>query len=151
MLTSNPSVIEALDLAEIGFLTAVNEEGQPQTSPIWFLRQGEELIVYNRASSPRLQSLEGNPRVSLTLRGDRKGNGLLTIEGTAKLDHDLPPADQIPEYLAKYGEAVRRLGWTPADFAADYSVGITIRPTRVRAWGMKNVIGAETETGSATT
>jgi PPOX class probable F420-dependent enzyme len=143
MLTTNPKVIEALDLAEVAFLTAVNAEGQPQTSPVWFLREGDELVVYNRPISPRLQSLESNPRVALTLRGDRQGNGLLTIEGTAAVDEGLLPADQVPEYVDKYDAGIRRLGWTPDVFAAEYSVGVRIQVTRVRAWGMSQVIGAE--------
>jgi PPOX class probable F420-dependent enzyme len=149
MLTDNQRVTEALDLAEVGFLTAVNPEGQPQTSPVWYLRQGDELIVFNRPSSPRLESLQGNPRVSLTLRGDRLGSGLLTLEGTATVDTGLPPAHEIPEYVEKYGDSIHRLGWTPEEFASDYSVGLRVRVTRVRAWGVSHVIAAETGGDSA--
>ncbi len=143
MLTGNPRVIEALDRAEVGFLTAVNEEGQPQTTPVWFLRDGDDLIVYNRPATPRLRSLEANPKVALALRGDRKGSGLLTIEGVARIDHDLAPAHMIPAYLDKYHEAIRGLGWSPEEFGADYTVAVRIAVSRVRAWGLTHVIAAE--------
>lgn len=143
MLTSKTNVPEALDLAQVGFLTAVNQAGQPQTSPVWFLRDGEELIVYNRPSSPRLISIAQNDRVSFALRADRQAIGLLTIEGTAGVDPALEPADQVEAYIAKYSSEIERLGWTNEKFASMYSVGIRVRVTRVRVWGVEHVIAAE--------
>ena len=143
MLTSKPGVAEALDLAQIGFLTAVNPKGQPQTTPVWFLRDGDDLIVYNQPTSPRLTSIAGNDRVAFTLRADRKAIGLLTIEGTAAVDTALVPADQSAGYLAKYDKQIERLGWAPAEFAAGYSVGIRIKVNRMRVWDIDRVIAAE--------
>jgi hypothetical protein len=65
------------------------------------------------------------------------------MEGRARLDPDLPPADQIVAYLDKYHEDIERLGWTPAQFASLYSVPLRIEITRVRAWEIEDVIAAE--------
>ncbi len=130
-------------MALIGFLTAVNHEGQPQTSPVWFLRDGEDLVVYNRATSPRLRSMARNDRVSLVLRADRHGIGLLTLEGRAAVDESLRPAHEVDGYMAKYGVEIERLGWTPEQFASMYSVGLRIVVTRVRSWDIEQVIAAE--------
>ena len=143
MLTSKPGVAEALDLAQIGFLTAVNPKGQPQTTPVWFLRAEDDLIVYNQPASPRLTSIAANDRVAFTLRADRKAIGLLTIEGTAAIDTTLVPADQVPSYIAKYEKQIEGLGWTHAEFAAGYSVGIRIKVNRMRVWQIDRVIEAE--------
>lgn len=143
MLSSKKGVTEALDLAQIGFLTAVDQTGQPQTSPVWFLRDGEELIVYNRPSSPRLTSIAHNERVSFTLRADNQAEGLLTIEGRAVVDDMLEPADRVDAYIAKYAQAIERLGWSPDKFASMYSVGVRVRVTRLRAWKIDNVINSE--------
>ncbi len=56
----------------------------------------------------------------------------VTIEGTATLDPSAPPADQIPEYISKYLGLIDGFGWTPASFAADYSVAVRVTPTRFR-------------------
>ena len=45
MLTSNTALAEALDSAIIGFLTAVDGRGQPQTTPVWYIRDGGDLVV----------------------------------------------------------------------------------------------------------
>jgi hypothetical protein len=45
MLTDNPKLVEILDRDLIGLLTAVNADGQPQSSPVWFMRDGEDIVV----------------------------------------------------------------------------------------------------------
>lgn len=142
-----PKVREALDRALIAHLTAVTPDGQPQTTPVWFLRVEDELWVYNRPTTRRLASIESNDRVSVVLRGDREAHGAVTIEGRARIDRDVPPADQRPDYVEKYATQIAGLGWTPESFAADYSVGIVITPTRVRSWGLDHVIAAEEPVG----
>lgn len=137
MLSSKPGLNEAIDRSLIGFLTAVNAAGQPQASPVWFLRDGEDLIVYNRPTAARLESIVSNPRVALNLRGDRQGHAGVSLEGTAEVDESLPPAHQFPEYVEKYADEIAGLGWTPESFAADYSVGIRMSVTRVRAFGLR--------------
>ena len=136
MITEKPSVADAIDRAKIGFLTAVKEDGQPQTSPVWIHRVGEEIVVYNRPTARRLTSIGANSRIALNLRGDRRGHAAVTLEGQAVVDDSLPPSNALPGYVDKYLEDIRRLGWTPESFAADYSIPLRITVTRVRAWGV---------------
>jgi len=136
MVTDQPTLAKILDHDLIGLLTAVDGEGQPQTSPVWFVRDGEDIVVYNKPDTPRLGSIAANPKVSLSLRGDRRGRGAVLIEGIATSEPDLPPAQDFPGYVDKYGREIDRLGWTPESFSSDYSAGIRITPTRTRAWGL---------------
>lgn len=136
MLDVDPRVLAALDRDLVGFLTAVNQAGQPQTSPVWFLRQGDDLIVYNQPTTGRLTSIASNPRVAFNLRADPLARGAVTLEGTAVIDPGLPPAHELADYVAKYGDEISRLGWTPKSFSGEYSVPIRIEVTRVRKWGL---------------
>ena len=137
MLFETQGLIEAIDRAKIGFLTAVNAAGQPQTSPVWIHRDGDDIIVYNKPTAARIRSIDSNQRVSINLRGDRAGHAAVTIEGHAAVDQTLPPANDLPGYVDKYREDIAHLGWTPTSFASDYSLPIRITVTRVRAWGLK--------------
>lgn len=139
MLTSKPGLAEALDNALIGFVTAVNGDGQPQTSPVWFMRDGEDFVVYNRPTAPRLESIAANPQVAFNLRADRAGHAMVSLEGTAAEEASLPPAWQFPGYLEKYDAEIAHLGWTPESFSDDYSVGLRIKVTRVRAFGLNHL------------
>lgn len=136
MLSDDPRIARALDDALIGFVTAVNRAGQPQTSPVWFLREGDELIVYNKAETPRLASIAGNSRIAFTLRGDPKARGGLSLEGRAVEAPDLGPSHELPAYVEKYRGEMERIGWTPETFHDDYPVPIRITVTRVRSWGL---------------
>lgn len=139
MLTNSTALTTVLDRDLIGFLTAVDGIGQPQSAPVWFLRDGEDIIVYNRPTTPRLESIAANPRVSFSLRGDRRGLGMVVFEGTATLDTGLPPATELPGYVDKYAREIEHLGWTPDVFAAEYSAGVRITITRVRASGLDHL------------
>jgi PPOX class probable F420-dependent enzyme len=143
MLSDNPRLTETLDRAHIGFMTAVDGSGQPQTSPIWFHRDGEDIIVYNRPTARRLVSIVSNPKVALSLRGDRFGHAGVSLEGIAVIDESLPPSTYLPGYVTKYAGDIADLGWTPESFAADYSVGLRTTVTRVRAFGLKKWNEAE--------
>jgi PPOX class probable F420-dependent enzyme len=69
---------------------------------VWFLRDGEEsILIYSRPRTPKLRNLERNPKVSLYLDGDRQGGDIVVCLGKAHVSSD-PPADQGPEYVAKY-------------------------------------------------
>lgn len=137
MLTDQPRVADALDNALIGFLTAVSSEGQPQTAPVWFIRDGDDLIVYNKADTPRLASIESNPRIAFNLRGDPKAQGALLLEGTARRDPGLGPSYELARYVDKYEGAMERSGWTPRTFHDDYPVPVRITITRVRSWALQ--------------
>ena len=90
MLSNTPGLSELLDQKVIGFLTAVKEDGQPQTSPIWFMRDGDDIVIYNRSRARRLRSIQTNPRVAFNLRADVGARSGLTLEGTAVVEQDLP-------------------------------------------------------------
>lgn len=136
MLTDNTVLAKALDNDLIGFITAVDESGQPQTSPVWFVRDGEDIIIYNQPETARFNSIAANPKVAFNLRGDRRARGAVIVEGVATKEETLPPPIDFPGYLDKYAREIERLGWTPESFSADYSTGLRLEVTRVRAWGL---------------
>jgi PPOX class probable F420-dependent enzyme len=116
------------------WMTTVSAAGQPQSSPVWFLWDGETVLVYSRPRTGKLRNLEHNPHVGLNLDGNGRGGDVVVVEGIASIDSSAPRADAIPEYLEKYRERIAANGWTPASFAADYSEAIRITPRRARVW-----------------
>ena len=133
MFDEHPDIQERLDGELVAWMTTVNAAGQPQTSPVWFLVQGESIVVYSLAKTPRTRNIEVNPKVSLHLNSTPSGGEVVIIEGTAEIIGMDPRADGDDEYVAKYEGAMEDLGMTPASFAADYPVRIHIQPTRLRA------------------
>jgi PPOX class probable F420-dependent enzyme len=117
---------------KLGWLTTVDSAGTPQPIPVWFLWDGaDSILVYSRPDTPKLRAIDRNPRVSLNLDGNGTGGDIVVALGTAAVSDD-PPAHELPEYVEKYGPLISRNGWTPESFAADYSVPIRVRVSRVR-------------------
>jgi len=125
--------IQRLAVERAAWLTTVAAEGTPQTSPIWFLWNGGELLIYSRRS-PRVDNIRNHPRVAFNLDGNRMGGDIFVVEGSATIDEDAPPAAANPEYLAKYKPVMDEHGWTPEWFTENYPVAIRIEPTRFRFW-----------------
>ncbi len=134
MFDNNPTAIDRLDIEPIIWLTTVRPNGQPQTSPVWFLRQGDEFLMYSLPDTARVRNIKANPYVALNLDGNGQGGAIVTIEGVAHIDETAPAAADVPEYVSKYEAHMERNGWTPEVFSSQYSTPIRIAFTRGRAW-----------------
>lgn len=138
MRTLDPSTeagakaLRRLETELIGWVTTINPEGQPQSSPIWFLWRDGEVLVYSHIRAPRNHNVQANPRVAFNLNTDLDGDEVVTMEGEARIDLGLPPSSADGAYQAKYRHMVDRYGWTPEWLAESYPVPIVIRPTRWR-------------------
>ena len=116
----------------IVWLSTVTRQGQPQSSPVWFVWDGDVFHVFSQPRRPKLRNISANPRVSLHLEGGREGDDIVVFEGRAKIIRDGDTATSLPEYIRKYRRLIQSYGWTPESFAADYAVPIVVRPTRIR-------------------
>lgn len=116
------------------WLTTVRPDGQPQTTPVWFLWEGETLLVYSRPGKPKLRNIAANTAVVLALRMDETGDDVVVIEGRAERREDVPAAHENADYVGKYAGPISALGYDPEGFAGDYSEPIRITATRVRSW-----------------
>ena len=130
---SGARAVERLSNDRIGWLATAAPDGTPQVSPIWFLWDNGEILVYS-LDSPRARNIASHPRVSLNLDGNGLGGDIVIVEGTARVDADAPSAADNPAYVAKYLPVMDDYGWTPEWFAGRYSVPIRITPTRFRHW-----------------
>lgn len=134
MLEEHPKVGAQLDEELIGWLTTVDSHHQPQSSPIWFIRDGNDLVLYSRPNATRLTNLATNDHVAFNLRGDRRGDTIVTLEGTAAPQPAAPTPLGVLAYMRKYGDEMVRLGWTHDRYDNEFPVAIRIVVTRVRAW-----------------
>jgi PPOX class probable F420-dependent enzyme len=121
--------LERLRTAMAAWLTTVTPEGQPQSMPVWFIWDGSEILVYGDHRAKRNRNVEANPRVSFHLPDDGNGGDIVTIEGTVRVDPDLPGPGDNAAYMAKYRAWIDGMGG-PAQFDQIYSMPIRITPTR---------------------
>ena len=118
---------------KLGWLTTVRADGTPVPVPVWFLWDGEaSFLIYSRPGTAKLRNIERNPKVALSLDGDGQGGDIVVVLGEARVADGEPPADQVPDYVEKYTRGFERNRWTPAEFAADYSVPVRVTGVALR-------------------
>lgn len=116
------------------WLTTVGADGTPQPNPVWFLRQGDTILIYSLPDAARVANIRRNPRISLNFDGNGRGSDIIVITGDAVISPDETPADQLPEYVEKYKDNIERSFKTPENFASRYSVPIRVTPRKVRGF-----------------
>jgi PPOX class probable F420-dependent enzyme len=119
---------------EVAWMTTVRSDGQPQTVPVWFLWDDEEILIYSQPNRQKLRNITRNPRVGLNLNSNEQGNDIVRVEGTASIDEDAPLSSEVAPYVEKYRESIARIGYDVDGFARAYSVAVRVRPERWQVW-----------------
>jgi PPOX class probable F420-dependent enzyme len=125
-------VARRLNEEEVIWLTTVRADQTPQPSPVWFLWDGESLLIYSQRGKPKLRNIERNPDIALNFNCTATGGDVIVIAGRAAIAPEAPPATAVPAYLEKYRAPIARIGMTPESFAAEFSVAVRVTPTGVR-------------------
>lgn len=134
---SNPAHARAdrrLRSEPVAWLTTVRADGQAQSTPVWFLWDGDTFLLYSQPDAQKVRNVTANPKVSLHLSDDGAGDDVVTFEGAAAVEPETARADRVEAYLAKYQAAIAARGYEPGPFARTYSTAIRVRPTRARVW-----------------
>lgn len=116
------------------WLATVRQDGQPQVVPVWFLWDGERILIYSLPNSQKVRNIRHNPRVSLHFNSDPWAEHVTRFDGRAEIVSDAPPADRVPAYLQKYREGIAELDMTPEQFAAEYRTLIRVHVDRLVHW-----------------
>ncbi len=118
----------------IAWITTVTGDGQPQSSPVWFLWDDDKFLIYAQPRSWKIRNVRANPLVSVHLNSDDEGGAIATFEGRAEVSESHEPTRQDSAYLEKYRDGIASIGMTTEQFDAEYSSAILIIPTRVRVY-----------------
>ena len=125
-------VMERLENESVVWLTTVSADGTPQPSPVWFIWDGQRVLLYSMAKAPKLRHIQANPKVALHFDGNGDGGDIVIVTGEARISQDDPPANGMSAYLQKYRDDIGQIGMNPESFAQAYSVPVRITPTKLR-------------------
>jgi PPOX class probable F420-dependent enzyme len=121
-----------LDQDEVAWLTTVTDSGAPAPNPVWFVPDGEDLLVFSAPGAWKVHNVERRPKVTLHFNSDAHGGDIVVITGEATVTRDRPPSS-VAAYLDKYESSITgALETTVAEIDSTYNTEIRIRPTRVR-------------------
>jgi PPOX class probable F420-dependent enzyme len=123
-----------LENDQVGWLTTVGPDGTPQPVPVWFFYDGTTILIYSQPNQAKERNIARNPRVSFNFNCDARGGDVVVITGAAAVDPKADPAIGNPDYIAKYRDAIARIGISPERFSEAYSVPIRLYPERLRGF-----------------
>jgi PPOX class probable F420-dependent enzyme len=117
---------------KVAWLTTVTPAGKPAPRPVWFVWDGETIVIYSMNGAARLRNIEHNPQVTVHFNSV-DGGDIVVISGTAERLPDAPPPSEFPGLLDKYAVLIQRIGETPEWYDNNY--GTALRVTPERSWG----------------
>lgn len=135
--TARARAEQRLRTEDLIWLTTVRADGQPQSSPVGFLWDGERLLILSEPGARKVENLRGNPRVALHLDTDRQATsdgGVLSLEGVAEIATGPLSEGERSAYVDRYRADIQSQGLTPDEVFATYSTVIRVTPTRVRIY-----------------
>jgi len=125
-------VARRLSEERIIWLTTVRASGAPEPSPVWFLWDGATALIYSRPNTQKLRNIARSASVALSFNSSPSGGDVIVLAGTAVVDDQALPADQLAAYVAKYAGPIKDINMTPELFGKAYSVAVRVTPTSVR-------------------
>ncbi len=128
-------VARRLQDERIIWLTTVRADGRPEPSPVWFLWNGETILIFSQPDTVKTRNIAKRPKVALNLNSDFYGGDVVVISGEAQIVPDVRAADAFPALVEKYRENLDDPGSvTTEQFTTEYSVAIQITPTGLRGF-----------------
>jgi PPOX class probable F420-dependent enzyme len=95
-----------------GKLATVRADGRPHVAPVWFLLDGDDLVLNTHSGSVKGRTLARDGRASLCVDDARPPYSFVMVEGTATLSEDL---EQVRHWATRI--AARYMG---ADRAEEF-------------------------------
>lgn len=119
---------------DVIWLTTIRDDGQPMPTPVWFLWNGRDFLIYSQPNQRKIKNIQRHPLVSLNLNTNEAGDDVIIIMGEAEISPGTPSALDNQPYLEKYRSGIQAIQMTPESFSQDFSTAIRVRPVSIRHW-----------------
>ena|SRR3972149_9369351 len=123
-----------LDSEYVIWLTTLDSKLTPQPRPVWFVWDGDAILIYSQPATHKLKHIKQHPNVSLHFNTDREGGEVIVLTGTASPEAEKRPAHEVAAYVKKYKKGMAELDMTPQQFSQSYSQGIRVKLNRLRGF-----------------
>lgn len=119
-------VARRLSEEEVIWLTTTDSQGSPQPRPVWFLWNGESILIFSQPDAYKVSHIENNPYVALNLNSDASGSDIVVFLGEAQIIEGSVPEDDLKNYLNKYSRGLKQINMTVDEFNNSYNLAIRI-------------------------
>jgi PPOX class probable F420-dependent enzyme len=130
--TLGSRVIQRLKEDQVIWLTTVRPDGSPQPNPVWFLWDGETLVIYSQPTARKVSHIQKNPHVALNFNSTPDGSDVVIITGDATIEPNPTSVTGNETYLEKYRQGIADIGLSPESMAQSFSTVIRVTPRHAR-------------------
>ncbi|MCI0576003.1 MAG: pyridoxamine 5'-phosphate oxidase family protein [Chloroflexi bacterium] len=79
---------EVLQQPVIVRVSTITPAGYPHTVPVWFMLDGDDLIIFGEGSTQKVRHVRANPKGCFAIGGDPPGSPGYLIEGDFTVEED---------------------------------------------------------------
>lgn len=115
---------------EIIWLSTVRPDGRPHLVPVWYLWDGDTILIFSQPGAQKMRNLAHSRRVVLALNTADEGEDVVIVEGEAEMLPNGTVDSMLPAYVEKYAQLMKRIGTSPETMAASYTQAIRVTPER---------------------
>ncbi len=72
---------DLLESATLGHLATVDGDGRPEVNPVWFIWDGEHVLLSVRASTRKYRNVRRDPRVAMSLLDEKDPQRYVEVRG----------------------------------------------------------------------
>jgi PPOX class probable F420-dependent enzyme len=130
---------ELLSSPLVAYLATLNPDGTPHLVGMWFLWDGEALLLPTSRKTRKARNALGDPRATVTIDDSRGGLDLrgITIIGRTEVV-DAPPSLELNRAIHRKYVTDRGLALDPVrEYLLGDDVTLRLLPERVSAWDLR--------------
>ena len=102
MSTTNEKFLAILQGPYTGVLTTLFADGSPQSTPVWFLLDGDDILFSTTAGAQKMRNIAGDPRVTFAVYNPTDDMSYVEVRGAIEISDD-PTADTRDRIVQKHG------------------------------------------------
>jgi PPOX class probable F420-dependent enzyme len=127
-----PEFAARIQSSQFTWFATVREDGMPQPTPVWFIEDGDDFIIYSTPQAQKIKNIQKNPNVAMSFSWDDEAESYVVVMGQARVDPSIPSPIKHSAYFTKYQQGITDIGMTPTSFEQTFSTGIRVTPISAR-------------------
>jgi PPOX class probable F420-dependent enzyme len=144
---SDPELARFLDQERVLTCATIGPNGRPHLMPLWYVRDGRDVLGWTYGKSQKIRNLERDPRATLQVEAGRDQYGELRgamLECEVTLERDpARVADVGVRLMARYAGGELSSGARDGVLKqAPKRVALRFTPTRIVSWDHRKLGGA---------
>jgi PPOX class probable F420-dependent enzyme len=121
-----------------GKLATVRRDGRPHVTPVWFVVEGNALVLMTHETSLKGKSLQRDPRAMVSVDEEEFPYAFVLVEGVAEVER--PPAVELLRWSRRIAERYVPRGYVDATASRNATDGeLLIRVPMEKVTGMRDV------------